>query len=172
MLIVQAAERRIRDDKACGAADTGHANEVEVEVRKAAEESVGIDVIDLTGDDEEENKGGIASEAISPVTAVKTSSAVVEPKRQPADKAKRQGSATSRPSPHRPPPAKMPSEWSCPTCTLLNPISARNCEACNTSRPNPTKQNGDSWWCEFCGAGPREMNFWSCTECGWVRKWG
>jgi hypothetical protein len=32
--------------------------------------------------------------------------------------------------------------------------------------------DADGWWCEFCGAGPREMGFWSCLECGWVRKWG
>lgn len=66
-----------------------------------------------------------------------------------------------------------PKEWSCPTCTLINPLSALSCEACTTSRPvSAISGSGDGWYCEFCGAGPREMGYWSCAECGWVRKWG
>lgn len=67
-------------------------------------------------------------------------------------------------------------EWACPTCTLLNPESSLQCDACGTHRPsakaNGKGQGGEGWWCEFCGSGPREMGFWSCGECGWVRKWG
>lgn len=68
-------------------------------------------------------------------------------------------------------------EWPCPTCTLLNPFTALSCEACTTPRPQsqsqhrPKTQDG-GWFCDFCGSGPREMSFWSCNECGWVRKWG
>lgn len=80
-------------------------------------------------------------------------------------------------------------EWSCPTCTLLNLVSSQTCEACNSPRPGQrstshssstipittSRSNGlevDGWFCDFCGAGPREMSFWSCGVCGSVRKWG
>jgi hypothetical protein len=78
-----------------------------------------------------------------------------------------------------------PQEWSCPTCTLLNPISARTCEVCSSPSPLPirpkhpqgvlvrkTTKEGAGWYCDFCGSGPRDMGYWSCQECGWVRKWG
>ncbi len=145
-----------------------------MEVRKAAEESVGIDVIDLTADDEEEDKKGSGPSATTAAPPLRQPRTDVEPKRQTAAvaKARRPESAASRPVSHKSSPAASPSEWSCPTCTLLNPLSARQCEACDTSQPAQRGRNGDSWWCEFCGAGPREMSFWSCTECGWVRKWG
>ncbi|RSH89248.1 hypothetical protein EHS25_002360 [Saitozyma podzolica] len=52
-VIAEAAERRIRDDKACNTADEGHAKEVEAEIRKAAEESEGVDAKDLPSEDGE-----------------------------------------------------------------------------------------------------------------------
>lgn len=64
-------------------------------------------------------------------------------------------------------------EWSCPICTLFNPSLALTCEACTTTRPKAKEKHGvDGWYCEFCNAGPRDMEFWSCLDCGWVRKWG
>lgn len=64
-------------------------------------------------------------------------------------------------------------EWSCTTCTLFNPPLALTCEACASPRPRISRNpKGEVWYCEFCGAGPREMEFWSCADCGWVRKWG
>jgi hypothetical protein len=69
-------------------------------------------------------------------------------------------------------PAKPPTTWTCGVCTLINPVAARQCEACENLRPVQKTSDADGWWCEFCGAGPREMGFWSCLECGWVRKWG
>ncbi|GMK53636.1 hypothetical protein CspeluHIS016_0102220 [Cutaneotrichosporon spelunceum] len=67
-------------------------------------------------------------------------------------------------------PGKTLTTWTCGTCTLINPISARRCDACES--PRPVQNTDDAWFCEFCGAGPREMGFWSCLECGWVRKSG
>ncbi len=69
-------------------------------------------------------------------------------------------------------PRKPPTTWTCGVCTLINPVAARQCEACENPRPVQKTSDADGWWCEFCGAGPREMGFWSCLECGWVRKWG
>ncbi|KAJ8489875.1 hypothetical protein ONZ45_g13410 [Pleurotus djamor] len=46
-----------------------------------------------------------------------------------------------------PPPARasnQPSEWACPTCTLLNPRSASQCDACLTSRPI---DGSEGWKC-------------------------
>ena len=64
-------------------------------------------------------------------------------------------------------------EWSCLTCTLLNPPLALVCEACTAPKPQASRrQGGRTWNCDFCGAGPRGMEFWSCGECGWVRNWG
>ncbi|WVF69288.1 hypothetical protein IAT40_004064 [Kwoniella sp. CBS 6097] len=79
--------------------------------------------------------------------------------------------------------------WTCSTCTLINPPSAKSCEACTTPRSgisvigqaSPAGDTGgagtgiwteEGWFCEFCGDGPRDKGYWSCAECGWVRKWG
>lgn len=61
--------------------------------------------------------------------------------------------------------------WTCATCTLHNPMSATACEACTAPRTVPAV-SAEGWYCDFCGAGPREMGFWSCETCGWVRRWG
>lgn len=61
-------------------------------------------------------------------------------------------------------------EWPCDICTLINPGSALVCDACRS--PQPHRESSLGWFCGFCGAGPREMTFWSCDQCGVVRKWG
>jgi hypothetical protein len=66
-------------------------------------------------------------------------------------------------------------EWQCPTCTLLNLPHISRCDACTTPRPVEAagrRHGADGWMCDFCGHGPIAMGFWSCSECGWVRKWG
>lgn len=83
-------------------------------------------------------------------------------------------------SPTVPLPSAKSTEWPCPTCTLLNPTSLPSCEACTTPRPglssnthpNIKAKTEEGWYCEFCTSGPRDMSYWSCGECGWVRKWG
>jgi hypothetical protein len=85
-------------------------------------------------------------------------------------------------SPPVPTPISRPksTQWPCPTCTLLNPTSLASCEACTTPRPglssnthpNIKLKTEEGWYCEFCTSGPRDMSYWSCGECGRVRKWG
>jgi hypothetical protein len=196
---VQAAERRIRDDKICHT-DSG----VQAEVEKAARESEGVDADQL----------GPANEpAIESITEIKSngvlaarpstpsSSTVPQSRPEPArPKAKPKStpdrtstpqassSASIKPQPQvidltedesvPSAPIVEQSKWSCPTCTLLNPVSVQSCEACTTDRPGrkpkpkPKSSTQEGWYCEFCGTGPRDMSYWSCGECGWVRKWG
>ncbi|KAK8858439.1 hypothetical protein IAR55_002666 [Kwoniella newhampshirensis] len=52
-IIAEAAERRIRDDKACKTEDSG---DVEAEVKKAQEESVGVDAVDLERQHEQDGR--------------------------------------------------------------------------------------------------------------------
>ncbi|ORX40250.1 WLM domain-domain-containing protein [Kockovaella imperatae] len=158
-VLAEAAERRMRDDKACHPSDEGHAKEVEEEVRKAQQESVGIDAVDLTGDDDDDDEPVIVTPTplSRPVAAVKSSGSADSQTIQRNQRVKlKQSSPTA--------------EWPCPTCTLINSNSVSSCEACASPRPRPT--DGTTWHCDFCGAGPREMSFWSCIECGWVRNWG
>lgn len=182
---MQAAERRIQDDKAC---DTTSAEEVEAEVRKAQEESVGVDATDIrdesartsarTTPPSSPRKRPLATtppdvidltdDSPSPPRTSKDS----RPPKQPAREAPRP-LAKPAPGPALPTPksAPAPKEWTCSTCTLINPIAAATCEVCTSPRP-ALPPSADAWFCDFCGAGPREMGFWSCAECGWVRKWG
>ncbi len=247
----------MRDDKACNTANHGHAEEVEEEVRKAAEESIGVNASDL-----EVEKASLplqtegSNQARSPKeqpplvsqgpsfkapivtsdpqisspsnghgTTIKSTSSPgsssnnsTTRKVSPAPKQPRNGTgsrdqpydltstnarptksliptSSSSPSNTKPYPiitSKKSSstsetlitpegEWQCPTCTLLNSRDRLSCEACTTARPSSVARmtsvdngNGEGkvWFCDFCGAGPRDMGFWSCAECGWVRKWG
>jgi len=184
----------MRDDKSCQTSHAGHAKEVEDEVRKAMEESEGVDAADLprVGAENNERESSPEIEILDgPPVASSSAPVLVQPastatKRKPLVAAKQ----TSRPQqpPPPPPPVSAPSrpdpptpslpsgQWSCETCTLINDASAKACEACSTARPGPIATIGrmgpEGWYCDFCAAGPRDMAFWSCTECGWVRKWG
>ncbi|EIW73578.1 hypothetical protein TREMEDRAFT_59752 [Tremella mesenterica DSM 1558] len=188
-IMAEAAERRIRDDKACNTSDEGHAKEVEEEVRKAQNESVGIDAQDLPGnDDTAGDKHGDMSRSRSRSPSIELIDGPRPPLVSKSNKKNGTGVTSLKknvsPPQHSQPPitAKRitslvkipaertkPKEWSCATCTLLNPASKTRCEACDTARPvDPS----EGWYCEFCGAGPRDAGYWSCLECGWVRKWG
>ncbi|KAK4687762.1 DNA-dependent metalloprotease WSS1, partial [Tremellales sp. Uapishka_1] len=182
-IVAEAAERRIKDDKAC---DSGHGESVEAEVRRAQEESVGIDASDISSDDSiilvdgpsiPKKKKPTSTDA-HPTPSTSTTQRPAHPPStsHPSSKSNTQPSSLPKPpksstptKPHNP----VQTAWSCPTCTLLNPIHTLACEACTTARPVEAIQNSsDGWFCDFCGAGPRELSFWSCAECGWVRKWG
>ena len=205
----------MRDDKACQSQNAGHAKEVEEEVRKAQEESVGIDAVDIVhepSDEDISSRNPVTDDGedhrVTPAEQERESSPEIQiidpPPTRIANSAIRStGSAgsdashtrkrkepaptgiapeTVRPSPvsivkrvpekQSPTPTAGADEWSCPTCTLINPSSSLYCDACTTSRPVKLVTTKDGWFCEFCGSGPREMGFWSCADCGWVRKWG
>lgn len=203
-VLAEAAERRMRDDKICHT----HGGDVEAEVRKAEEESEGVDADQLGGG----SAAGSGSTFISNGQSIKPSPHPVSiPKPNPQTRPNSQSIASSSKTPptstktssksnpikskpqvidltdddpdDQPPRTERRDEWSCPTCTLLNPTSQRTCEACAAPNPNaPVQrsglgvraktQTGEGWYCDFCGSGPRDMSFWSCGECGWVRKWG
>ncbi|KAJ8702029.1 hypothetical protein PTI98_000778 [Pleurotus ostreatus] len=63
-------------------------------------------------------------------------------------------------------PQPVPTEWSCPTCTLLNPMRALTCDACLTPRPI-NKAYG--WMCHACGEYPMPHEFWTCRSCGTMK---
>ncbi|KAF4604781.1 hypothetical protein EYR40_003563 [Pleurotus pulmonarius] len=78
--------------------------------------------------------------------------------------------AVQTPLPRTKPPAKrtqsVPTEWHCPTCTLLNPMRALTCDACLTPRPID-KEYG--WMCHVCGEYPMSHEFWTCRSCGTMK---
>jgi len=187
----------MRDDKTC---HTTHPD-VQAEVKKAEEESEGVDAHQLdnagpsTSPSAPEQVGTAGPSGIAPTPALTTkpigiaSSApprtptTVKPITKPIPSSSSRTIPKAQPKPEiidltadDPPPKPLaPTEWSCPTCTLLNPISSRTCEACTAPNPNtppPAKRSDGGWFCDFCGSGPRDMSYWSCSECGWVRKWG
>jgi hypothetical protein len=190
----------MRDDKIC---HTTHPD-VQAEVKKAEEESEGVDADQLdeagpsriTSSSDQLDKAGPSRIASTPTSSTiplgiapsqppksstsakpipnpkPTSSTRIIPRPIPITKSEIIDlTADDDPLPK---PRSAPTEWSCPTCTLLNPKSSRACEACTTPNPNTPalSKKGDGWFCAFCGSGPRDMSYWSCGECGWVRKWG
>ena len=194
----------MRDDKIC---HTTHSYEVEAEVKKAQDESEGVDADQLPASSEGPNEVDPASTSLPSTDATKRPSQPTSsrppkpistattrtPKPIPGPSSTPLTKSKPRPKPIAQPqvidltedddsittpitPITPVTEWECPTCTLLNPLATRSCEACTTPNPAPTSIKSDNhiggWYCDFCGSGPRDMGFWSCSECGWVRKWG
>ncbi|KAI9631827.1 WLM domain-containing protein [Dioszegia hungarica] len=184
-VLAEAAERRIRDDKACSAEGS---KAVEEEVRKAAEESVGIDAIDLTGEDGDDagpftpiSTSTSTPSSIGPIRpthrsgTIASSSSSTSASTSKPPTSRKQPPSSSIPGPSKPirqpplPAHEQPTEWSCPTCTLLNPLHHLSCDACATERPPHVKTG---WFCGVCGEGPVSWDRWSCEGCGVVRTFG
>ncbi|KAA1469628.1 WLM-domain-containing protein [Dentipellis sp. KUC8613] len=166
-LAALAAERRANDEKACGSGDAA-----EKEAKKAAEDSIQDDVIDLTGDSDDDVilVDGPARVAGPSKVAVRQSKAAAASAVLPAKKLP----STAKRPPTRPPSQTHPapesssgdSAWSCTACTLINDAAAFKCEACLTPRPTETAAG---WTCTVCGERGINHQFWTCTFCGSVK---
>ena len=87
--------------------------------------------------------------------------------------------------PPSPPPA--PTGWTCPICTLHNPIDFLCCDACMTERPEeitrkiaddarmvvktsqPAGLQVDTWQCNLCST-IMESKWWTCSTCGVMKQ--
>ncbi|KAF9469743.1 WLM domain-containing protein [Collybia nuda] len=170
-LAAQAAERRARDEKACGSGALAIK-----EAEKAAKESIEDRVIDLTMDDSDSDSISTKAQAHSRAGLSKQS--------VPQSKT----GATLKAAGHKLPPiapktvpvmaeasssgkAKLPavkarSEWSCLACTLLNGPLALCCDACLTERP---AGGIEGWSCLTCGEMGMPHDRWSCQFCGAIK---
>ncbi|KAJ6520355.1 WLM domain-containing protein [Mycena sanguinolenta] len=161
-LAARAAERRARDEKACGSGDIAHQ-----EADKAAKESETHDAIDLTLDSDEDDSDVIIV-GPSKVAIPQSKKAAASTAARPTPVAVKVESKSVRPRPAAtPPPAKKSrSEWTCRTCTLINSAMALQCDACLTVRP-PDDLIG--WACYACGETGMPKDFWTCRACGTVK---
>ncbi|KAI0347974.1 WLM-domain-containing protein [Trametopsis cervina] len=188
---VQAAERRIRDEKACASGDIA-----QHEADKAARESVQDHIIDLTGDSDTEVL--IVDEKLS--TGENTKVAVERSRKSrsatpasPSPRGSSPGYQPKRPSSRirttplprqkTPPPSPMvltassdshgtwraKESWECPRCTLVNEPLTLQCAACAWVRPLASSPE-QGWTCMVCGEGAMPHTFWSCRSCGTIKQ--
>ena len=125
-ILVQAAERRARDEKACGSQSPAA---IQREADKAAEDSIEDKVIDLTGDYDAEMRPEAGASSRRP--NLNNSVVVPSPKKLYNPLSSTQSSSFPNAT------KKLSSEveWSCPMCTLLNPALVLQCNACLSMRP-------------------------------------
>ncbi|KAF8588279.1 WLM-domain-containing protein [Ramaria rubella] len=155
----QAAERRARDEKSCGA---GHGINTEIEAQRAARDST-IDVIDVDA----------LPEASASTRSASPEIIILDGPSSPPRKKRILATAPRTSSTAQPPKSKLalapPSndEWACAACTLVNPLLALQCAACYASRPrDPTAD----WTCLACGEQGMPHDFWTCRFCGRLKS--
>ncbi|KAF9270762.1 WLM-domain-containing protein [Marasmius fiardii PR-910] len=151
-LAARAADRRARDDKACGQGDIA-----KQEAEKASKNSVQNDVIDLTLSDSDDEVQ---------ITVAKPSTA----SKRPGSGHPTGGGGSSQKKSRVVVPNIKPSSqtgWDCPACTLENRASASQCDACLS--PRPVKQTTAGWTCSVCTESGISNDFWSCTFCGTIK---
>jgi hypothetical protein len=180
----QAAERRARDEKACGSGALA-----EREAAKAAKDSIEDKVIDLTDDDSDPDVivvdrppsvSGPSKIAISSPSKQLPSSIMITSAKNRVASSSRPANANAnlsvpsstlnRPNPY-PKPTKQDqkaalSQWACSTCTLLNDPRSLQCDACLSNRP-PDEAAG--WTCMTCGEVGMPHQFWTCRFCGTMK---
>ncbi|KAG6380792.1 hypothetical protein JVT61DRAFT_5176 [Boletus reticuloceps] len=141
-LAARAAERRKRDEVACGSGPLALR-----EADKAAKTSV-VDkvMIDLTIDGDDYGPSGS-----------KTASSWSQPA---------SGSSRARNTPNPGPSAD--GQWTCPACTLINRGLALQCDACLSERPTDTSVG---WACAICGERDLPHEFLCCRFCGTIKTY-
>jgi len=171
-LAAQAAERRARDNTACGSGATAQR-----EAEKAAQESIENDAIDIIYDWDGDV---VIVDQPAPGSSKKPQVNISPPAPNP-------GRLSTAVQSHNVPPPVVPSSrdhprpnlnhrsrlldlastsWSCPTCTLRNGPSALQCGACLSVRPVDPKTG---WSCMTCGQDGMPHEFWNCSFCGSVK---
>lgn len=187
-LAARAAEKRIRDEKACASGE-----EAKREAEKAAKSSVTNPAIDLNTD---EAGSGSDSDVVivkdlhprpnKPVNPVvgsskgNTSTPAVQKDAKklapPSPVARIPPTSLKRTTPSMTPniPAKKrqtmgsdeTANWTCPACTLINARDALQCDVCQMHKPN----NGrEGWTCLECGELGNPHEHWTCRSCGEVK---
>lgn len=81
----------------------------------------------------------------------------------------------------------LPTGWTCPICTLQNPVNFLSCDACTTERPGeitrqlaeqgrkkasaalPTTSHSKTWTCHYCTT-VMEDQWWTCATCGQLKE--
>ena len=168
---MQAAERRARDDKACGFGALA-----EREAAKAATDGIEHNVIDLTIDanDTKAHAGDViivdqkhpAARPLKdgvPRSEAPSSKSIRDYAVQPAQPSNGHERIPASRRPNALLPTNISGEWSCPTCTLLNQPQALQCNACLAERPPYLSA---SWICMTCGEAEMPHNLWICRFCG------
>lgn len=161
-MILQAAERRLRDQKACGQGEMA-----EREAEKAFNEST-IDVIDLTSDNDSDGAAEITSGPSNIATSLPKHKKPwkEESLPEPTDRKRQKASTNPRRITSNPPSQLEADRWACVACTLINEALALQCVACLSLKPSSL----GGWTCLACGESGMEHEFWSCRVCGVIKS--
>lgn len=180
----KAAEKRFRDEKSCASGA-----DAQREADKAAKESVASKVIDLTLDDDSDIKmakpdSDSDSEVIivkdvhprptkppnsTPGPSKKNISKVPNVDKTSSSKSSTTGTGRLVPTvsaKSKSPRSSVATNWSCSVCTLINPASALQCDACATHKPF---DESEGWSCLTCGENGNSHDHWACKFCGTIK---